>query len=155
MRWPWGAALLVALLASSAPPVWAKAAGGLRVALQCVHQHTASLIDFDACELLAHSGGKPSAMHVDPKVFEETEERLAAAVEQSLGRFEAFDRIGTGQAKVDRVASNRRPLDRLHYYATRPQTKYGGLGYLCPEKAYSEGGYEPCTRTSNPSPRLC
>ena len=39
------------------------------------------------------------------------EQRLAAAVKQSLDRLEPFDQIGTGQAKVDRVASSRRPVD--------------------------------------------
>ena len=48
---------------------------------------------------------------IDPKVFDAIAERLAAAVKQSLDRLEPFDRIGVGQAKVDRVASNRRPVD--------------------------------------------
>jgi len=88
-------------------------------------------------------------------------------VKHAIGRFERFDQIGTGQAKVERVASSRRvrsddgkilvrwsrctdptlralpegnidpwlktitlargdkPLVRLHYYATHPQSFYG------------------------------
>ena len=110
----------------------------------------------------------PPGIHLDPKVLDEIEQRLAAAVKQSLDKLEPFDPIGTGQAKVDRVASSRRsrdeagkirprmqragkdpahagpargnhrslpennhagagqkPLVRLHYYATHPQTRYG------------------------------
>ena len=89
-------------------------------------------------------------------------------MKQSLEHLEPFDQIGTGQAKVERVAATRRPVDangqdlacviapaksaalralpegaidpylktitlargqkplvRLHYYATHPQTFYG------------------------------
>jgi hypothetical protein len=137
------------------------------VAVQCVHQHTAPLVDISAQKLLAEAG-TPTGIHIDPKAFEDIEHRLVAAVERSLVHFEPFDQIGTGQAKVDRVASTRRPVDetgkicprlssdggvpamralpegaidpylksitlarngkplvRLHYYATHPQTFYG------------------------------
>jgi hypothetical protein len=136
-----------------------------RVAVQCVHQHTAPLVDMDAQKLLAELGfTKPQ---IDPKVFDEIEQRVVNAVKQSLARLEPFDQIGVGQAKVDRVASSRRfidaagkihsrmssckdpavralpegtvdpylktitlargqkPLVRLHYYATHPQSFYG------------------------------
>jgi len=135
-----------------------------RVAVQCVHQHTAPLVDMDAQKLMAAIGAPQ--WQLDPKVFDAMAERLAAAVKQSLDRLEPFDEIGVGQAKVDRVASNRRPVDakgnirvrlsttkdadvralpegtidpyvktitlargekplvRLHYYATHPQTRY-------------------------------
>jgi hypothetical protein len=134
------------------------------VAVQCIHQHTAPLVDGDAQKLLAETDAPLCQM--DPKVFDATAERLAAAVKQSLDRLEPFDQIGVGQGKVDRVASNRQPVDakgkirvrfstcadaairalpegtidpyvktitfargvkplvRLHYYATHPQTRY-------------------------------
>ncbi len=134
------------------------------VAVQCVHVHTAPLVDMDVQKLLADVGAPQC--QIDPKVFDAIAERLAAAVKQSLDRLEPFDQIGVGQAKVDRVASNRRPVDahgkirvrfsttkdaevralpegpidpyvktitlargekplvRLHYYATHPQTRY-------------------------------
>lgn len=144
----------------------AEAAGttASQVAVQTLHQHTAPLIDMDAQRLLAEVGA--ASLHVDPKFVDEVEQRLAGAVKESLAKLEPFDRIGTGQAKVDRVASCRRvpdasgkipgrmsftkdpavrdlpegtidphlktitlargerPLVRLHYYATHPQTKY-------------------------------
>ena len=136
-----------------------------RVALQTVHQHTAPVVDTAAQKLLAEAGLE--RFHLSPKSYDQIEDRLAAAVRQSLGALQPFDRVGTGQAKVDRVAATRRPVDatgkirvrystckdpsvraldegtidpyvktitlargdkplvRLHYYATHPQTPYG------------------------------
>ena len=136
-----------------------------RVALQCVHQHTAPLVDFDAQKLLAQTGVE--GLQLDPQVVAAIERKLVAAVKESVKHLEPFDHIGTGQAKVERVAATRRPwgadgkiwvryssckdaalralpegaidpylktitlargdkpLVRLHYYATHPQTFYG------------------------------
>lgn len=77
-----------------------------RVAVHCTHTHTSILADDHARELLAATE-KPLPVH-DPKWLEETAERLAAAVKEAVGRLEPFDRVGTGEAKVDRVASSRR-----------------------------------------------
>ena len=79
------------------------------VAVQCVHVHTAPLVDSDAQKLLAGIGAQK--LHLDPKALEAIEQRLVASVKESLAHFKSFDRIGTGQAKVDRVASSRRPRD--------------------------------------------
>jgi hypothetical protein len=136
-----------------------------RVAVQTIHQHTAPMGDGDAFRLLGEIENPPP--HLDPKFFDQAADRLAAAVKQSLDHFEPFDSIGTGQAKVEKVASSRRvpvegggirvrwsscrdpdlraepegyidpflktvtfaqgerPLVRLHYYATHPQSFYG------------------------------
>ncbi len=133
-----------------------------RVAVQCVHQHTAPIADGDAQALLDKQPSPPKCS--DRKSLEALADRLAAAVRESLARLEPFDRVGTSEAKVDRVAANRRvmladgkihvrwsgctdpelqraseglidpmlktitlargdkPLVRLHYYATHPQT---------------------------------
>jgi len=145
----------------------AQAAGAdvSRVAVQCVHQHTAPMADGDAQALLDQHPSPPQC--APRKSLEELAARLAAAVRESLARLEPFDQVGTSQAKVDRVASNRRvmladgkihvrwsgctdpvlqrapeglidpmlrtitlargqkPLARLHYYATHPQTGRG------------------------------
>jgi hypothetical protein len=135
------------------------------VAVQTVHQHTAPLVDRDAQALLTKIGA--GRLMLDPKVMKHFEQRLTAAVTQSLDKFETVDQIGIGQAKVERVASSRRPLDtkgklhirwsvccdpflqalpegtidpylktitlaqgekplvRLHYYASHPQSKFG------------------------------
>jgi len=136
-----------------------------RVAVQCVHPHTAPYTDSDAQRLLQKYEELP--LYVDFRFLEEVSDQLAAEVKQSLDRLEPFDRVGTGQTKVDRVASSRRiitpdgkfhgrssstkdprlralpeghidpylktitlargdrPLVRLHYYATHPQSFYG------------------------------
>jgi len=136
-----------------------------RVAVQCVHQHTAPSVDGDAQKLLDQEENPPQ--YVDLKFLDEVTDRLAAAVKKSLCQLQPFDKIGTGQAKVERVASTRRlpieggkvrtrwssckdaelrampegyidpilrtitlargdkPLVRLHYYATHPQSFYG------------------------------
>ena len=134
------------------------------VALQTVHQHTAPYTDGDAQKLLDKTPNPPR--YADLKYLEELADRIATAVKQSLDRLQPFDRVGVSQAKVDRVASNRRifvdgklygrmssckdpkgralpegnidpmlktitlaqgdkPLVRLHYYATHPQSFYG------------------------------
>jgi len=135
------------------------------VAVQTVHQHTAPYTDGDAQKLLDKTENPPP--YVDFKFMEEVTDRLAESVKQSLDRLVPFDRVGTGQAKVDRVASTRRvpigngkvrvrwsgctdpelqaapegyidpmlktitlakgdkPLVRIHYYATHPQSFYG------------------------------
>ncbi len=135
-----------------------------RVALHTVHQHTAPYINLDASSLLDKPNDPPKTERL--RLLAETSDRLAAAVKESLGRLEPFDSIGTGRAKVERVASIRRvpieggkvrtrwsackdpelramtegnidpilktvtlarddkPLVRLHYYATHPQSFY-------------------------------
>jgi len=136
-----------------------------RVAVQTVHQHTAPSVNGDAQELLQREKDPPQ--YQDLEFLEQVTDRLAAAVKQSLPQLQPFDQIGTGEAKVDRVASTRRlpvdggkvrtrwsscpdpelraepegyidpvlktitlgqgqrPLVRLHYYATHPQSFYG------------------------------
>ncbi len=136
-----------------------------RVAVQCVHQHTAPYVDGDAQRLLDKTEKPPR--YVDLKFLDEVTDRLAAAAKQSLERLQPVDSIGVGLARVDRVASSRRiitpdgkfhgrmssakdaalralpegsidpmlrtvtlgrgnrPLARLHYYATHPQSFYG------------------------------
>jgi hypothetical protein len=138
-----------------------------RVAVHTIHQHTAPLADNDAYNLLYQTKSPPSAP--DLKFFERVADTLKTAVHQSLGRFQPFDRIGSGQGRVNRVASTRRlvdkdgkvhhprwslvtgkelflrdepeglidpflktitlaqgskPLVRLHFYATHPQSYY-------------------------------
>jgi hypothetical protein len=136
-----------------------------QTAIQCVHVHTAPIIDTDAKRLL--SGVENAPAYYDPAFLDRVAEDLAAAVKRAVGRLEACDRIGVSQAKVERVASNRRiavdgqvvwrgssggrneklaelpegtidpyvktitfargekPIVRLHYYATHPQSFYG------------------------------
>jgi hypothetical protein len=77
-----------------------------RVAVHTVHQHTAPLADNNAYRLLLQTKDPPACP--DLKFFDRTADRLGAAVNESLGRLQPFDRIGAGEGKVDRVASTRR-----------------------------------------------
>ncbi len=137
-----------------------------RVAVQTVHQHTAPAIDIDPNHASTDNKDENESPRFDPAVFDSLVDRIAAAVKQSRDRFEPFDHVGAGRAKVKRVASARRiknakgelctrwsycenlalrnlpegkidpflktvtfargekPLVRLHYYATHPQTIY-------------------------------
>lgn len=133
------------------------------VAVHCVHQHTAPSVDGDAQRLL---DGQPEAPKIsDLAALEAIADRVAAAVRDSLQRLETVDRVGLGQARVERVAATRRvlgpdgkirvrwsactdpalraepeglidpmlktttlaqgerPVVRLHYYATHPQSR--------------------------------
>jgi hypothetical protein len=134
-----------------------------RVALQTVHQHTAPYIDGDATRIMSKLSSPP--LFMSDKFLDDLTDRLAGAVKEAVSKLEPFDRVGTGQARVDRVASERRikgpdgkiivrwssnggnrvlqdapdgaidpfvktvtfargskPLVRIHYYATHPQT---------------------------------
>ncbi|NLY00423.1 MAG: hypothetical protein GXY83_30380 [Rhodopirellula sp.] len=135
------------------------------VTVHTVHQHTAPYVPMGALELEDETGSPPE--NLEPAVIHHIAQRLGDAVKKSLGQFQTFNSIGTGQAKVDRVASARRiltdagtirtrwsacadpdlrakpegridpmlktitfahgdkPLVRIHYYATHPQSFYG------------------------------
>jgi hypothetical protein len=134
-----------------------------RVAVQCIHQHAAPYADEGAHRLL-DAAPAPLA-HLSPKFLDAVRVRLAGAAQEAAAHLEPFDRVGTSQAKAERIASTRRlrdengkiltrysngakdpkmaqapeglidpwlktitlarggkPLVRLHYYATHPQT---------------------------------
>jgi len=133
-------------------------------AIQCVHVHTAPIIDSDAKGLLTGLDDPPA--YYDPAFLDRVTGSLSGAVAKAAEEMVPCDRIGTSQAKVDRVASNRRikvdgkvrwrgssggrnpalaklpegtidpavktitfargdkPIARLHYYATHPQSFY-------------------------------
>ncbi|MHC4398795.1 MAG: hypothetical protein ACYTG0_03855 [Planctomycetota bacterium] len=136
------------------------------VAVHCVHQHTAPYTDGDAQRLLDQHPSPPR--YVDFQFLDDVTDRLAGRVREALDSFEPLDRVGRGEARVERVASTRRipvaegkirsrmssctdpelramtegtidpmiktvtlargenPLVRMHYYATHPQSFYGG-----------------------------
>jgi hypothetical protein len=144
-----------------------------RVAVQCLHQHAAPYADEGAHRLL---DAAPTPLpHLSPKYLDAVRGLLASAAQEAATHLEPFDRVGTGQAKAERVASARRirdekghlvtrwsaaakdpkmaaapegpidpwlktvtlahgnkPLVRLHYYATHPQT------FCCDGRASSD-----------------
>ncbi|MCP5527258.1 MAG: hypothetical protein H7A47_10695 [Verrucomicrobiales bacterium] len=76
------------------------------VAVHTVHQHNAPIADSNA-ELLLHRTALPPD-HLNLGFLAEATRRLAGTVRDACGRFEVFDQVGFGQAKVERFASNRR-----------------------------------------------
>ena len=88
----------------------ARAAGTVptRVSVQTLHQHDAPGCDFDAEELLTSVGAGGKCC--DVVFLKGMLLRLEAAVKEALSNTRPFTHIGTGQARVERVASNRRIL---------------------------------------------
>ncbi len=133
-----------------------------RVALQTVHQHTAPYIVGDGYALLA--GVTPAQLRMSDAFLARLGDRLEEAAREAVRKLQPFDSIGTGEARVEQVASARRvfkdgkllvrystggkdaemaalpegavdpylrtitfasrgrPVARLHFYATHPQT---------------------------------
>lgn len=101
----------------------ADAAGTIpeRVAIHTVHQHDAPTCDFSVEKVLKKAG-------INPLCFEGSFARqliqsLKTAVKQSLGHTQPITQIGVGEAKVYKVASNRRLLGsngllRVERYST-------------------------------------
>ena len=83
----------------------ARAAGTdpARVAVHCVHQHTAPCADEDAHRLL---DGAPA--HLTSGFLDGLRARAGEAVAEAVRRLEPVDRVGCGAAPVERVASERR-----------------------------------------------
>jgi len=136
-----------------------------QVAVQCLHQHNAPIVDVDAQALI---DGQPKPLPIcDVAHFGQVLEKLKVAAHEACGRLAVFDQLATGEARVEQVAATRRvktaegkilvrysscqdpelrampegtvdpmlktvsllagekPLVRLHYYATHPQSYYG------------------------------
>jgi hypothetical protein len=77
-----------------------------RVALQTVHPHNAPFADVRAERILQAAPQGPPALEL--KFFERVVRESAAAVKKSLEQAQPLTHVGTGQAKVEKVAGNRR-----------------------------------------------
>ncbi len=80
-----------------------------RVLVTSVHQHDAPLADLTAERLLKEA--QVDGQIIDRDFHERTVQRVAAALKQSLEHPRRVTHYGIGQAKVERVASNRRVVD--------------------------------------------
>ncbi len=81
-----------------------------RVTVHTVHQHDAPFVDFSADDLLAEHG--LGGQMFDRQFVEDTIQRAAEAAREAIEDARPVTHVGTGSAVVDRVASNRRLLDR-------------------------------------------
>jgi hypothetical protein len=77
-----------------------------RVLAACVHQHDAPVADLTA-EHLLRERRRPGSV-CDPEFHETAVRRTADALRAGLTAARRFTHVGTGQARVERVASNRR-----------------------------------------------
>src|SRR5262245_330777 len=78
------------------------------VALHCVHPHNTPFADTEAQKLMDKVPGGPPIL--DLKFFDKVVANSAEAVKTSLKTTRRVNIIGTGQAKIEQVASNRRVL---------------------------------------------
>jgi hypothetical protein len=88
-----------------------------RVAVHCIHAHNAPFADLEAQRLIEANPGAPASL--DRKWFDKVVGKAADALKESLKDTVEFTHIGTGQAKVDKVASNRRIVADGKVKATR------------------------------------
>ncbi len=77
-----------------------------RVAVQCVHQHNAPFACLDAEKIILAEGDLPHIVELD--YYQKCLERGKAAVAKAMDKARPVTHIASGQAKVKKVASNRR-----------------------------------------------
>ena len=112
-----------------------------RVAVQCIHQHNAPLAD-SAAERLAEA--VPGATrNLDLAFYGRAVRQCAQALKASLTKARPFSHVGTGKARVEQVASNRRILgpDGKARYSRTSATKDPKV------RAEPEGLIDPWLRT--------
>lgn len=81
-----------------------------RVAVHCVHQHNAPFVCLESQRLCSQHDDLRSAV-VDPMFFDSSLSRTAESLQKSLAASRPVTRIATSQAKVERIAGNRRFLN--------------------------------------------
>ena len=81
-----------------------------RVLVTSIHQHDAPVADLTAEKLLRAAG--PGASVCDPEFHEKAVQRVGRALSASLRDARRITHVGTGEAEVREVGSNRRYFDR-------------------------------------------
>ena len=109
-----------------------------RVTVHAVHQHDAPIADFSVDDLLIEHG--LGGRMFDREFVEDTIRRAADALQRAAEQARVVTHVGTGSGVVDRVASNRRLLDRsgrvrlTRYSASRiPEAREAPAGRVDPE----------------------
>jgi hypothetical protein len=119
----------------------AEAAGTSKshVLVSCIHQHEAPVADLEAQRILERAGSKASIC--DIAFVESAVKRVAEAVRAS--RAVELTHIGTGQARVEKVASNRR------YVGSDGKVRHdrGSSAGKSPSAAAEEGTIDPWLKT--------
>ncbi|WP_372638621.1 sialidase family protein [Fodinibius sp.] len=85
-----------------------------RVSLHSLHQHDAPRADFKALDILNEYGIDPAGTNVDNRAFvERTIDRSAESLREAMkNNLRTVTHVGTGTAVVEKVASNRRQVNR-------------------------------------------
>lgn len=112
-----------------------------RVLVSSVHQHDAPIADLRAEELLRER--RLAGSICDPTFHERAVGQVVAAVAEARKSPRRVTHLGMGQAKVDRVASNRR------YLTGDGQVRYDRMSTTRDEKARNapEGTIDPFVKT--------
>ena len=110
------------------------------VAVHCLHQHTAPAIDSSTQRIqLAKDNPRLLATIAYER---ETAKRIVSVIRQASKRMQPVSHIGTSQAKVDRVASNRRIARKDGSIMTRSSSTKDPA-----QQAAPEGLIDPWLRT--------
>lgn len=112
-----------------------------QVTVHTLHQHTAPYVDGDAYAIMRKLPKVPRLM--SDAFLERVTDRLGDAVRAAMGKMQPFDSVGTGQARVERVASARRFLSD----EGKPITRYSTGGSDPKMAALPEGDIDPMLRT--------
>lgn len=113
-----------------------------RVAVQCVHQHNAPLVCFDAEEKASRQRDLPPIF--DRAFHQRCLESGQAALKAGLKKARAVTQIAQGTARIEQVASNR----RMARDAQGRVTKMRGSSTRDPElRALPEGPIDPFLKT--------
>ena len=113
----------------------------VRVMLCCLHQHDSPISDLTAEAILRKN--KCAGSICNPEFVAKAAKRVAAAAKACLAKASPVTHLGTGQAKVQQVASNRRYLD------DQKQVRYDRMSATRDEKvrAAAEGDIDPHLKT--------
>jgi hypothetical protein len=123
--------------------VLADAAGttSARVLVACLHQHDAPIADLEAERILKKHGAAGSICLLD--FHEKAVQRVAKAVRESLKSPRRITHLGTGQAQVAKVASNRRYLGD----DGKPRFDRTSATHDADARAKPEGAIDPWLKT--------
>ena len=122
----------------------AKAAGTSpqHVFITALHQHDAPVVDLDAQKLLDKVGLQNELYQVD--WHEETLQRVAQAVKDSLELAHPVTHYGTSEVKVEKIASNRRVVQANGSITYSRGSRSGGNQYFADAP---EGDIDPFLKT--------
>ena len=113
-----------------------------RVLVSSLHQHDAPVVDAGAAKLLRNAG--LSNELYDEDFHAEVLQRVATAVKEALPKAVPVTHVGTGQGKVEKVASNRRIVRENGRVTFGRGSRSGGDAFM---SAAPDGQIDPFVRT--------